>query len=80
MTKQRWWKSLRARYHLLKEVMNLLGVLDWIAMLGGLYYLIEREPRSSLLLIALMIIFSWGRDELNYYVNQLQIRLELEKK
>jgi hypothetical protein len=71
--------SLRVKYHLLKEAMNLLGILEYAALGGGLYYLIERELSNSLLLFVLMGCFLWASSELGYYVNQLQIRLELSK-
>jgi hypothetical protein len=72
--------SLRAKYHLFKELTNFLDVLEYLLLGGGLVFAVNQDLQSSIALFALMGIVRWGNSELNQFVNQLQIRLELERR
>ena len=73
-------KNLRVKYHLLKELTNLLDILEFLILGGGFYFLGAHQLENSLILFLILSVMRWADLELNYYVNRLLIRLELRRK
>lgn len=71
--------SLRVRYHILKTIVELLGLLEYLAMGYGLISFYAKDSRNWQLAIIILAISYLTSYELGYYVNRLQIRIELER-
>ena len=69
-------KSLQVRYHLLKTIVNLLGLFEWLAGGYGLLSFYNEDTRWCWAILVLAVSYLTSC-ELGYYVNRLQIRLEL---
>jgi len=72
-------RNLRVRYHILKTIVELLGLLEYLAMGYGLISFYTKDSRSWQLAIIILAISYLTSYELGYYVNRLQIRIELER-
>ena len=71
--------SLRAKYHIIKTVVNLLGLFEWLAGGYGLLAFYSQDAQGWQLAIVVLAVSYLTSCELGYYVNRLQIRLELKE-
>ena len=71
--------SLQVKYHLLKTIVNLLGLFEWLIGGYGLISFTTKDvPGWQWAILALAISYLTSC-ELGYYVSRLQIRIELER-
>ncbi len=70
-------RNLQVRYHLLKLVVELLGLFEYLAMGYGLLSFYSKDSHGWQLAIIILAVSYLTSCELGYYVNRLQIRLEL---
>ena len=71
--------NLQVKYHLLKTIVNLLGLFEWLAGGYGLISFSTKTVPGWQLAIGVLMVSYFTSCELGYYVSRLQIRLELER-
>ena len=71
--------SLRLKYRILKEIVVLLGLLEFLGLGGGLFFAGAKEFSSSMAFFALMGISYYTSSKLHYKVLELLVRLESGK-
>ena len=71
--------SLQVRYHVLKTIVNIMGLVEWLAGGYGLLSFYSRDVPGWQLAIVILAVSYLTSCELGYYVNRLQIRLGLKR-
>lgn len=72
--------NLQVRYHILKTIVNVMGLMEWLAGGYGLISFSTKTVPGWQLAIVVLAISYLTSCELGYYVNRLQIRLELKRR
>ena len=67
--------SLRAKYRLLRETVIILGLLEYIAMAIGVYYIGAQDFTSSLCYFVGMAISYYVSTKLSYAVMEMLVKL-----
>ena len=70
--------NLRARYLILREIVVLLGLWEWMALGLGAYYIGAREFQNSVLFFILMGVSYYTSTKLSYKVFELLVKLNKE--
>ena len=72
--------NLLVKYHVFKTIVNLLGLFEWLAGGYGLISFSTQTVPGWQLALAVLAVSYLTSCELAYYVNRLQIRLEMTRK
>lgn len=68
--------QLRTKYRILKQVVIVLGLFEYLGLGGGLYFAGARQFQESVAFFALMGISYYVSSNLSYKVLEYLIRLE----
>ncbi len=67
--------STRKKYLILREVVLLLQLLEFIGLGGGLYFLGKEAAQESAVLFVLLVVSSYSSSKLGWLCQELQIRM-----
>lgn len=72
--------NLRVKYKVLKEIVTLMGLWEWMAFGLGAYFIGAKEFQSSLIFFVLMGISYYISTKLGYTVLELLVKLQGKEK
>ncbi len=68
--------NLRTRYKVLKQIVIILGLLEYLGLGGGFYFAGKAQFQESLLFFVLMGVSYWVSSNLGYKVLEYLVKLQ----